>query len=222
MLLVGLTGGLASGKTTIASAFQKLGASIIDADTLARKVVEPGKPAWRDIVSEFGMTVLSPDGSIDRQTLAQLVFSHPRKLQKLNAIIHPRVAQEQARITQEIVSCNPDAVIIYDAALLIEARAHTRMHKIIVVRTDRKTQIARACKREGLTQADALRRIRRQLPWAKKRLYADYVLSGTLPRRELKKVVKILYDDFCHLAKTGRMTKSRAKRLSFSPIHPYF
>ena len=200
MVVVGLTGGLASGKTTIANMFQALGARIIDADQLARDVVKPGKAAWRDIVKEFGPQVLAEDHTINRQALADIVFKSPKKLEVLQTIIHPRVAREQTKQAKIIQHESPNAVIIYDAALLLEAGAHTRMDHVIVVTADRSTQLARACRRDGVTKAQALRRIRRQMPLRHKLDYADAVLDGTWPRARLRRAVQSLYRTYANEA----------------------
>jgi dephospho-CoA kinase len=152
MVLVGITGGLASGKTTVARMFEKLGAKVIDADGLARTVVEPGKPAWKDIRRHFGPQVINSDRTLNRELLAEIVFADPRRLQILQKVIHPRVAREQARLVKEIASTFPCAVIIYDAAMLIEAGAHRRMDHVIVMKVDQATQIERACRRNGWTK----------------------------------------------------------------------
>ncbi|MGH7235762.1 MAG: dephospho-CoA kinase, partial [Nitrospiraceae bacterium] len=147
MIVVGLTGGVATGKSSVARLFQDCGAIVIDADVLAREAVEPGRPAWRDIVHAFGKKVLQPDRALDRRTVGRIVFGNRAKLKTLSAIVHPRVAREQNRLTREIARKDPDAVIIYDAPVLIEAGAHTRMNKIIVVAADQATQIKRLCNR---------------------------------------------------------------------------
>ncbi len=193
MVLVGLTGGLGAGKTTIAGLFHDCGATVIDADQLARDVVTPGKPAWKEIKKQFGANVLFPDKTLNRQALAQVVFHNPQKLKILQRIIHPRVARAQASLTKSIKLANPKAVIIYDAALLIEAKAHLRMDHIIVVKAERATQISRVCKRDGLTKPEALRRIKQQMSLREKLRYADTVLDGTWPRSRLRSVVKSLY-----------------------------
>ncbi len=193
MVIVGLTGGLGAGKTTIASLFRDCGATIIDADQLAREVVQPGTPAWKDIKKQFGLRVFHADQTLNRQALAQLVFRNPLQLKKLQDIIHPRVAREQAKRTKFIAEADPQAVIIYDAALLIEANAHHRMDHIIVVKADHGTQIARVCQRDGLTKTNALRRIKQQMPLHQKLPYANTVLDGTWPRSRLRPVVKSLY-----------------------------
>jgi dephospho-CoA kinase len=196
MMIVGLTGGLGAGKTTIAGLFQACGATIIDADQLARDVVKPGKPAWKEIKQQFGQRVLHSDKTLNRQALAQVVFQNPEKLEILQHIIHPRVAREQATRTRAIGKGNPQAVIIYEAALLIEAGAHRRMNHVIVVKADRSTQIARVCRRDGLTKTAALRRIRQQMPLRQKLQYADTVLDGTWPRPRLRLVVQSLYRNY--------------------------
>src|SRR5437899_3293238 len=180
MILVGLTGGVATGKSSVLRLFQDCGARVLDADILARQVVQPGKPAWRDIVRTFGRKVLRPDRTLDREALARIVFRNLAKLRILSSIVHPRVAREQTRLTREISKKEPRVVVIYDAPLLIEASAHKRMDRIIVVTADRETQIKRLCNRNHLSRTEALRRIRSQMPLAQKIKSADYVLDGPL------------------------------------------
>ena len=189
MILVGLTGGVATGKSTVAEMFKQCGAVVIDADQLARDVVEPGKPAWREIVKTFGKTILNPDRSLNRQALGAIVFRHPAKRRAIEAIIHPRVAREQVRLTRQAARQDPQSVVIYDVPLLFEAGIDKRVDQTIVVTADRNTQIARLKKRNGLSRPEALRRIRSQMPLAKKVRRADQVLNGTLPRPSLRKQV---------------------------------
>jgi dephospho-CoA kinase len=193
MLVVGLTGGLASGKSTVAKLFEECGAAIIDADRLARQVVEPGKPAWRDIVRHYRRDVLHTDRTLNRHALAAIVFRKPHELRILNQIVHPRIAREQARLVRELTNKDPKRIVMYDAPLLIEAGAHRRMDKIIVVFTDRQTQIARLQARNHLSPAEALRRIRAQIPLREKLPLADYVIDGRLPIAELRRVVRKIY-----------------------------
>jgi dephospho-CoA kinase len=196
MLLVGLTGGLGAGKTTIAGLFQDCGAKVIDADQLARDVVKPGKAAWKKIEKQFGASVFYANKTLNRQALAQVVFQNPSQLKVLQDIIHPGVAREQAKHTKAICRVFPHAVILYDAALLIEAGAHRRMDHVIVVKADRATQIARVAHRDGLTKAEALRRIRAQMPLRQKLHYADTILDGSWTRSRLRPVVKSLYRSY--------------------------
>lgn len=193
MALVGLTGGIATGKSTVAGIFKRYGATVIDADALAREVVEPGKPAWRDIVKTFGKAVINPDRTLNRQALGAKVFGHPGKLRQLERIIHPRVAREQIRLTKQAALNDPRAIVIYDVPLLFEAGIDKRVDAIIVVTADRETQIARLKKRNGLSRTEALRRIKSQMPLAEKRRLADYTIDGTLPLPQLRQQVRLLH-----------------------------
>ena len=189
MILVGLTGGVATGKSTVAKMFERCGAIVIDADELAREVVEPGKPAWHAIVNTFGRQVVRPDRSLDRHVLGDMVFRNRSKLRQLERIIHPRVAREQARLTKAIARKHPNAVVIYEVPLLFEVGVDKRVDKTIVVTANRNSQIARLKKRNGLSGAEAIRRIRSQMPLAEKIQRADHVLNGTLPRPSLRRQV---------------------------------
>jgi dephospho-CoA kinase len=193
MILVGLTGGVATGKSTVAKMFKQGGAAVINADLLARQVVEPGKPAWRAIVKLFGKIVLNQDRSLDRRALGSIAFHNPKKRRQLERIIHPRVAREQQRLVRRIAKRKPHAVVIYEVPLLFEAGVDKRVDKILVVTADRETQLVRLKKRNGLSRAEALRRIRSQMPLAKKIQRADHVLNGTLPRPSLRKRVGQLF-----------------------------
>jgi dephospho-CoA kinase len=196
MIVVGLTGGIATGKSTVAEMFKRCGATIIDADRLARNVVQPGKPAWREIVKCFGKSILTPDRTINRHALGAIVFHNRSKLRQLERIIHPRVAREQARLVRRIAKRTPRAVAIYEVPLLFETGVDKRVDTIIVVTADRETQIARLKKRNGLTRAEALRRIKSQIPLAKKARLADVVLNGTESRSRLKHEVRDLIRRF--------------------------
>ena len=200
MILVGLTGGVACGKSSVARLFQDCGAILIDADILARTVVEPGKPALKAIVTAFGKKILSPDGTLNREALGKIVFASPAKLKKLSAIVHPRVAREQARMARDIATQEPQAVVIYDAPVLIEAGAHKRMDKIVVVSADEQTQIKRLRNRNHLSKAAALRRIKSQLPLTKKIALADYVIDGTLSYEQTKHEMERIYEELKKLA----------------------
>jgi len=192
MILVGLTGGVATGKTTVANLFKRCGAVVIDADQLAREVVRPGKPAWREIVRTFGRNILHSDRTINRHTLGAIVFHDKKKLRRLERIIHPRVAREQARLTKQAARKDPKAVVIYDVPLLFEAGIDKRVDKILVVLADRKTQINRLKKRNGLSPAEALRRIKSQMSLTEKIKRADYAIDGTLPLMTLRRHVSAL------------------------------
>lgn len=200
MILIGLTGGVATGKSTVAKMFERCGATLIDADKLARDVVRPGKPAWKQIVKLFGKNVLNRDRTINRHMLGAIIFRHPAKRRALERIIHPRVAQEQKRLTSEATKNNPKAVVIYDVPLLFEAAIDSRVDRIVLVTADRATQIARLKKRNGLSHAEAIRRIASQMPLAKKRNRSDFVLDGTRSQKFLRAQVRNLYQTLQKLA----------------------
>jgi dephospho-CoA kinase len=200
MILVGLTGGVATGKSTVARMFKQCGAIVIDADELAHEVVQPGKPAWREIVKTFGKTILNTDRTLNRRELGSLVFGNRAKRRRLEHIIHPRVAHEQARLTKQAAKKDPHAVVIYDVPLLFEAGIDKRVDRTIVVTADRDTQIARLKKRNGFSRADAIRRIRSQMPLAKKIQRADHALNGTFSRQSLRKQVGQLFKSLRLLA----------------------
>lgn len=192
MIVVGLTGGIATGKSTVAQMFKQCGAIVIDADQLARNVVRRGSPAWREIVKHFGKSILNPDQTINRHALGDIVFHHRGKLRKLERIIHPRVAREKERLVRQVAKRTPHAVVIYEVPLLFEVGAEKRVDKTLVVTADRETQIARLKKRNGLSRAEALRRITSQIPLNKKARLADVVLNGSKPRPVLKSEVRRL------------------------------
>ena len=200
MILVGLTGGVATGKSTVAKMFKQCGAAVIDADQLAHDVVKPGKPAWREIVALFGEAVLNQDRSLNRQALGNIVFGNPKKRRQLEHIIHPRVAREQQRLTRQAARKNPKAVVIYDVPLLFEAGIDKRVDRTIVVTADRETQIARLKTRNALSRADAIRRIRSQMPLSKKIHLADLVIDGTRPRQGTMKAIRATYHNLVQQA----------------------
>ena len=200
MILVGLTGGVATGKSTVAKMFKQYGAVVIDADELVREVVTPGKPAWREIVKTFGKAILNPDHTLNRRELGAVVFRNRTKLRQLEHIIHPRVAREQQRLVRRIAKRKPHTVVIYEVPLLFEAGVDKRVGTTIVVTADRAIQIARLKKRNGLSRAEAIRRIRSQMPLAKKIQRADHVLNGTFPRLSLRKQVGQLFSSLHLLA----------------------
>lgn len=180
-MIVGLTGGIATGKSLVASELRRLGARIIDADCIAREIVEPGKPAYEDIIKEFGRAVLKPDGTLDRKALAAVVFKDKAALQRLNAITHPRIRE---RIREEAARLSEDgnALVVLDIALLIEMGVKYDVEKIIVVAAEREQQLERAMRRDRLTLDEAERRLSCQMDIKEKLKYADYVIdnSGTM------------------------------------------
>ncbi len=201
MILVGLTGGIASGKSLVAKLLKDLGAYVIDADEIAHEVIQPGTPAYREILQQFGEGVLGKDRTIDRSRLGQMVFSDPTRRDVLEGIVHPRVfAVEEAR-RREIAQQDPQAVVIFDAPLLIETRAHELMDRVIVVYADRKTQLKRLKERDRLDPEEAKRRISAQLPLSDKKLYADYVIDGMASPQEVAIQTEAIYKELKALAR---------------------
>lgn len=200
MILVGLTGGVATGKSTVSKMFERCGAHTIDADVLARQAVEPGKPAWRAIVKTFGTQILNADRTLNRAALGNIVFRNKAKLRRLERILHPQVAGMQEQVTKAIARKHPKAVILYEVPLLFEAGVDRRVDLVVVVTADRRTQIARLKARNGFSRAEALRRIRSQMPIKQKAAAADYVLDGTTPRTRLLSQVRRLYRELRDLA----------------------
>jgi dephospho-CoA kinase len=178
-LLVGLTGGIATGKSMVDALLRELGAEIIDADVLAREVVAPGQPALAEIAAEFGPGVLGPDGRLDRKALGTIVFADPDRRRKLEAMTHPRMRERLQRRLDEITADDFHGLVFYDAAVLIESGSHHAMDRIVVVITDEATQVARLMARDGIGQEEALRKIRSQMPLSEKVKLADYVIDNS-------------------------------------------
>ncbi|MBI3585245.1 MAG: dephospho-CoA kinase [Nitrospinae bacterium] len=179
MLLIGLTGGIATGKSLVSEILKELGAYIIDADKIAREVVEPERPAWLEIVEFFGKDIINKDKTINRKRLGEIIFNDPVKKRKLEEIVHPRVIEEENRMVKEYLKIKPDGIVIIDAALLIEAGSHKRVDKLIVVYADKETQTKRLMERDGLSRRDAEKRIASQMPLDKKVEMADFVIDNS-------------------------------------------
>ncbi|MEZ5190684.1 MAG: dephospho-CoA kinase [Schumannella sp.] len=182
MLLVGLTGGIASGKSVVAARMAEHGAVVVDADRLAREVVEPGTSALERIAEEFGPQVIAPDGTLDRAALGAQVFSDPQKLALLNSITHPAVRDLSHRRFAEAAEADPDAIVVYDVPLLTEARGADEFDVVVVVSAPAEVRIERMVSLRGMSREEAERRIRSQVPEEQRRALADIVIEsgGTL------------------------------------------
>lgn len=175
--VIGLTGGIASGKTAVADLLRRRGAIVVDADVLARQVVEPGQPALAELVARFGNDILAGDGTLDRKRLAAIAFADPAARADVNRITHPRIAQASARAIAEAADAGAK-VVFYEAALLVENRAHRGMSGLIVVAATPQTQEARLIARDSMSAADARARIAAQAPLAEKLAAATWVLHN--------------------------------------------
>jgi dephospho-CoA kinase len=186
---VGLTGGIASGKSTVAATFRDLGVPIVDADAVAREVVLPGTPGLTAIVSSFGPEVLLPDGSLDRKKLGERIFGDEAARRTLNAITHPRIAAESARRVAEL-STGPAPYVIYEAALLVENGLARAFDALVVVAVDPETQVRRLMARDGIDEAAARGRLATQLPLEDKIAMADHVIDNGGTREETRRRVE--------------------------------
>jgi dephospho-CoA kinase len=203
MIIVGLTGSVGTGKSTVTNFFRELGAYIIDWDELAREVTRPRSKAWKGIVEYFGKGILNADLTINRQELADMVFSDMAKVEKLNQIVHPEVFKEDERITNEIKSLDPDALIIKDIPLLFELTRPVVVDKIVVVSASEQTQLRRL-EEKGMSRKDAQRRIKSQLPLEKKIKSADFVINNDGPLEETKRQVEGIYFSLRNGEKHGK------------------
>jgi dephospho-CoA kinase len=191
MRILGLTGGIGSGKSMVAQMFAQLGAAVVDADQLAREIVEPGQPALQEIAATFGPEVLLPDGRLDRPRLAGIIFADPAERAKLDAITHPRI---RARMDEEIKARRSDpGVLIVDIPLLYENDRIDTVEKVIVVWVDPPTQLRRLSQRGGLSAEAARQRISAQLPLDAKRARADHVIDNSGELEETRRQVEAIY-----------------------------
>lgn len=204
MATIGLTGGIASGKSTVSAEFEKLGAVIIDADKIARELISPQKPLWRKVVNYFGEGICKEDLTIDRLKLGRKIFARRREREALNRMMHPEIQREIDRRCREIQRGNPDALVLVDAALLIEAGIFREMDKVIVVSASRRTQMRRLVDRNGLPKEDAIRRIRAQMPVKEKLKYADYVINTNGSPEEIREQVRKIHGDLMALGRGHR------------------
>ena len=192
--MVGLTGGIASGKSTVSRMFSDLGVRVIDADLLAREVVTKGSPALKEIAEAFGEEVIAPDGTLDRGALGARIFGDRAARSRLESITHPRIASLTAERTRQAHDEGHDWVI-YDAALIVENALHEAMYRLIVVALDETTQLRRLIQRdETMTEEEARARIASQLPLCDKIAVADHVIDNGGTREQTREQVENLHD----------------------------
>ncbi|MFQ5927586.1 MAG: dephospho-CoA kinase [Terriglobia bacterium] len=196
MLKVGLTGGIGSGKSTVADMLEEMGCRVLRLDPLAHELMAPGGPAHREIIETFGKEILAADGTIDRKKLARRVFADRAQLDRLNAIVHPRVIERTEELLNETARREPHAIVVVEAALLVESGYYRRLDKLIVTCCSPEQQRERLTARTGLSRAEAEQRLAAQLPQEEKRRHADYAIdsSGALPqtRAQVEQVLAAL------------------------------
>jgi dephospho-CoA kinase len=202
MLRIGLTGGIASGKSTVADELRRLGVPVVDADQLARQVVEPGQPALNEIVASFGPEVLDPEGRLDRAALGRIVFNDPGAKARLEAITHPRIARAAAAEMARQAEAG-ERIAAYEAALIYEAGIEGLFDAVVVVAARPETQIARIIRRDGLGEAQARARLEAQMPTGEKVSRADHVIWTDGSLYELRAKVEQLYGELLGTAEKG-------------------
>ncbi len=199
MLRVGLTGGIGCGKSTIAAMMRALGCHVIEADPLAHKLIEPGQPAFQEVVRAFGADILHSDGHVDRAKLGTIVFADVDKLLRLNAIVHPRVLKELERLFSVYAVANPQGVAVIEAALLIEAGYVKHLDRLVVAWCKPEQQMERLLAR-GMSREQIEQRLAAQIPLEEKRRRADDVVDCSVPLEETRAQVERLVAKLRQLA----------------------
>ena len=194
MLNVGLTGGIGAGKSEVTRRFAALGAVVIDADAIAREVVEVGMPGLDSVVAEFGREVLAADGSLDRAAVAALVFADPKARERLNAVVHPLVGQRVAELMAQVAATDPDAVVVHDVPLIVEAGIRDRYDLVVVVDAPVDVQLDRLTRLRGMTGSDARARIAAQASREQRLEIADHVIVNDGDLAELDAQVTAVWD----------------------------
>jgi dephospho-CoA kinase len=194
MLRIGLTGGLATGKSFVGEQLSRLGCRVLKADELGHAVLEQGGEAYQPVVDAFGPEILLPDGEIERKRLAGLVFQDEAKLKLLNSLVHPAVFSREEAWLQQVEDADPDALAVVEAAILVETGSYRNFHKLVVVVCGEEQQIERSMARDGITRDEALARIRRQMPLEEKRKFADYLIDTSRTTDDTIAQVEHLYE----------------------------
>ena len=194
MLKVGLTGGLASGKTFVGEALASHGCLLIQADELGHEALAPGGEAYDAVVREFGREILTDGGLIDRQQLATQAFGSPERLVRLNALVHPPVMRREEQLIVEFAARQPQGIAVVEAAILIETGSYKRFDRIILVWCGEEQQVERALRRDGAVEADVRARISRQMPLEEKRKFADFVIDTSGWKEETVRQARAVYE----------------------------
>jgi dephospho-CoA kinase len=194
MLKVGLTGGLACGKSFVGQALADLGCHLIEADQLGHEILLPGGEAYADVVREFGQGILNADGAIDRKRLAAEVFGKPERLAALNQLVHPHVFERERKLIDHYAKTDPRGIVVVEAAILIETGNHKNFDCLILVECVEEQQIERSIKRDHTERKEVLARLRQQMPLAEKRKFAQYVIDTSGTKEETLRHVREVYD----------------------------
>lgn len=195
MLKVGLTGGLACGKSFVGEALASYGCYLIHADELGHDVLASGGEAFEPVRGKFGPEILTPEGQIDRRKLAARVFSDPDALASLNSLVHPAVRRREEQLMAQFAAREPKGIAVVEAAILIETGSHTRFNRLILVTCKVEQQVARALHRDGGTEAEVRARLSRQMPFAEKRKFADFVIDTSGAKEETLRQTRAVYDE---------------------------
>jgi dephospho-CoA kinase len=206
-LLLGVTGGIASGKSTVSAMLEELGSPIVDFDQLAREVVEPGEPAYDRIVDYFGSQVVAEDGTLDRKALSDIVFKDMEKRKKLESFTHPAIFERFAERVNGIAARDPNAVIQVAVPLLLELNLQYMFHKILVVHIPAEEQVRRLAERDGISSEEAENILKAQLPIEEKTGYADYVIDNRGPLEETRRQVEALWKRIQDIQREGDETR---------------
>ena len=204
MLKVGLTGGIASGKSTVSKIFTSFGAKVLDADEVAREVLLPGQPAWTRLRQVFGQEFFHPDGTVKRKQLRKLVFADPEKRSQLNAIVHPEVMKEINRRSEILSSSVQTGVLLVDSPLLLEVGVANRFDKVVVVYVSKSVQINRLQQRDGISEEEAKQALEAQMALSKKVEQADYVIDNSGTLEETQAQVQRVWQELLVLARNER------------------
>jgi dephospho-CoA kinase len=194
MLKVGLTGGLACGKSFVGEALAKLGCLLIRADELGHQVLAPGGEAYDNVVKEFGGDILMQNGQIDRQALAARVFGAPERLARLNALVHPPVVRREDQLTAEFAAREPRGIVVVEAAILIETGSNKRFDRIVLVTCREEQQLERAMRRDGAREEDVRARLSRQMSLDEKRKFADFVINTSGEKEDTLRQTRAVYE----------------------------
>ena len=193
MITIGLTGGIASGKSLVAELFRRLGAAVIDADSIAREVVDPGTAGWQSVVAEFGQDILTPNGTIDRAKLGSIIFSDWERRNTLNAILHPLIINTIRERIAELGREHPETLVVADIPLLIECGLQHEFDAVIVVWSPVELQRKRLMERDGLSAAEAQQRIDAQMALNEKQAHATYVIKNDGSEKQTEEQVKKIF-----------------------------